>query len=67
MVNGGGARPDAVGCRLERRGGDLRVHLDVPVAVGPGVEQALAVRVLDAVRAGTGTAATVDVSIHGPG
>jgi len=39
----------------------------VPTAAGPGVEQALAIRVLDAVRAGTLTAGTVDVSIDGPG
>ena len=66
ILTGVGAGPDDVGCRLEPRAGDLQVHLDLPVVVGAGVEQALAVRVLDAVRAGTRTAGTVDVSIHGP-
>jgi hypothetical protein len=67
IVKGIGARPDAVDCRLEQRGGGLRVHLDLPVVVGPGVEQAIAVRVLDAVRAGDRTVGSVDVSVHGPG
>jgi len=66
IVRGIGARPGAVDCRLEQRGGGLRVHLDLPVVVGPGVEQAIAVRVLDAVRAGDRTVGSVDVSVHGP-
>jgi hypothetical protein len=67
IVEGIGARPDAVECRLEHRGGGLRVHLDLPVDVGTGVEQAIAVRVLDAIRAGDRTVGAVDVSVHGPG
>jgi hypothetical protein len=39
----------------------------VASAAGPGVEQALAVRALDAVRDGGRTAGSVDVSVHAPG
>jgi hypothetical protein len=67
ILAGMGAGPDAVGCRLERRAGGLRVHLDLPEAACPGVEQALAVRALDAVREDGRTTGPVDVSVHAPG
>ena len=45
----------------------LRVHFDLPVAVAPAVKQALAVRVLDAVRRAGRTYGPVEVAVHAPG
>ena len=56
--------PEAVSVRFEADRGALDVHLDLPVVVRRSVEQALAVRVLDALR-GTGrTFGRVDVHVH---
>jgi hypothetical protein len=56
--------PDDVRCHIDHDGDRLDVHLALPVAVTRGLEQALAVRVLDAVR-GTGrTFGAVDVHVH---
>ena len=42
----------------------LDVHLELPTTVTRGLEQALAVRVLDAVRSDARTYGKVDVHIH---
>jgi hypothetical protein len=59
-----GIRPDAVSTNIERLGHSLVVHLDVPNGVERRLEQALAVRVLDAVRAETRTRGHVGVQVH---
>jgi hypothetical protein len=53
-------------CRIEPETTRLRVHFDLPVAVAPAVKQALAVRVLDAVRRAGRTYGPVEVSVHAP-
>jgi hypothetical protein len=53
-------------CRLVPDGRQLTVHFDLPVAVSPAVEQALAVRVLDAVRGAGRTYGPVAVSVDTP-
>jgi hypothetical protein len=55
---------ERVRCRIEATGHRLDVHLDLPVAVTRGMEQALAVRVLDAVRSSGRTFGNVDVHVH---
>jgi len=55
--------PKEVTCRFVRDGQRLIVHLDGP-PVGRGVEQAIAVRVLDAVWRSGRTYGDVDVSYH---
>ncbi len=57
--------PCDLSCRIEPRGSALHVRFDLPMAVGPGVRQALAVRVLDAVRGGRQTYGQVSVSVNG--
>jgi hypothetical protein len=54
-------QPGPLGCALERHGRGLRVELSGP-PVGKDVEHALAVRVMDAVRAEGRAFATVDVT-----
>jgi hypothetical protein len=57
--------PDEVACRIETDGSVRRVHLDFPGPVDRGLEHALAVRVLDAMRSSGGpTYGTVDVLVH---
>lgn len=56
--------PSAIRCRLERNGPSLDVHLYLPATAAKGVEQALAVRVLDAVRSVGQTFGNVDVHVH---
>jgi len=57
--------PDDVRCRIDDNESSLRIHLDLPGSVGRGLEHALAVRVLDAIRAvGGRTYGTVDVQVH---
>ena len=58
--------PATVGCRIESDVNRLDVHLQLPIAVSRGVEQALAVRVLDAVRDTGRTFGKVDVHVHAP-
>jgi hypothetical protein len=58
-------RPDQVSCQLESDGASLRVHLEVPAAVDRHTEQAMAVRVLDAVRAAPRTYGEVNVTVVG--
>jgi hypothetical protein len=53
-------------CRIEPEMTRLHVQFDLPVAVAPAVKQALAVRVLDAVRGAGRTYGPVEVSVHHP-
>ena len=62
-----GFDPGTVQTRFESTGTSLAVHLDMPVPVSRAASQALAVRVLDAVRSMGRTAGAVDVFVHGPG
>jgi hypothetical protein len=59
--------PHEVACRVEHDAASLHVRFDLPLAVGPSIEQALAVRVLDAVRTVGRTYGAVGVSVHGQG
>ena len=59
-----GIDPALVGCDVDPTALALRVHLDLPVAVDTGLEQALGVRVLDAVRASGRTYGQVHVQVH---
>ena len=51
-------------CRVEPTGNDLQVDLYVPVPLDRRMQQALAVRVLDAVHASGRTYGQVDVNVH---
>ena len=59
-----GIDPKAVTCTFDVTGTSLDVHLSLPGAVSHGIEQGLAVRVLDAVRADGRTFGRVDVHVH---
>lgn len=61
LLAAAGVDPDAVSCTFERHWPRLHVVLTGP-PVTPGLEQSLAVRVLDAVRAADRTYGQVDVS-----
>ena len=63
---GAGITAGEAECRLEPDATQLRVRFDLPSAVAPAVKQALAVRVLDAVRGGQRTYGPVQVTVHGP-
>jgi len=67
LLTSGAIDRDRVQCRIEETGHRLDVHLDLPTAVTRGMEQALAVRVLDAVRSSGRTFGNVDVHVHRPG
>lgn len=56
--------PSEISCSFEETAMSLDVHLELPTAVARGVEQALAVRVLDAVRADGRTYGRVDVHVR---
>jgi hypothetical protein len=58
--------PTAVTCSFETAGSALDVHLTVPTVVTHGMEQSLAVRVLDAVRASGRRFGRIDVHVHAP-
>jgi hypothetical protein len=66
VAAGAGITASAVSCHIDRDGSSLAVHLDLPCAVNRGVEQALAVRVLDAVHSLGHTVGNVDVHVHHP-
>ena len=66
LLHGAGINGRPVRCELHPRAGRLVVRFDLPMAVSPAVKQALAVRVLDAVRGAGRTYGPVDVSVHGP-
>jgi len=61
LLTAAGVDPAAVACTFEPRGSRLHVILTSP-AITPALEQSLAVRVLDAVRAADRTYGQVDVS-----
>lgn len=68
LLHAAGLDPSEVGCDVQPAGSALDVHLDVPVAIDSSLEQALGVRVLDAVRSGgRGTYPQVHVQVHHPG
>jgi len=59
-----GTSANEVTCRIEPTGHDLQVDLYAPVPLDPRMQQALAVRVLDAVHASGRTYGQVDVNVH---
>jgi hypothetical protein len=67
LLAAAGVDPALVGCDVEPDAFALNVHLDVPVVVDTALEQALGVRVLDAVRASGRTYGQVHVQVHHPG
>jgi hypothetical protein len=58
-----GIAADRAACRLEPEATSLNVRFDLPVSVSPAVRQALAVRVLDAVRGSGRTYGPVQVAV----
>jgi hypothetical protein len=62
-----GIATDRTVCRLEPEATRLEVSFDLPVTVTPAVRQALAVRVLDAVRTSGRTYGPVRVSVSAEG
>jgi hypothetical protein len=62
-----GLRSDDVVCDVESVGHLLTVHIDVFTEVEPRLEQAIAVRVLDAVRDSRRTHGQVSVQVHAIG
>jgi hypothetical protein len=64
VLAGAGIAADPAQCRLTSERGQLAVHFDLPTSVSPAVEQALAVRVLDAVRCEGQTYGPVRVTVH---
>jgi hypothetical protein len=64
-IRAAGMDPVDVGCRLERQGPTLNVHIDLPGQIDLATQQAVGVRVLDAVRSSsTETYGHVDVHVH---
>ncbi len=63
-LDAAGIPADAVSTAVVRHGNSLVVHVEVPNGVERRLEQALAVRVLDAVRANGRTTGHVDVQVH---
>jgi len=59
-----GTSANEVTCRIEPVGADLEIDLYVPVPVDRRLQQALAVRVLDAVHASGRTYGHIDVNVH---
>jgi hypothetical protein len=54
-------------CRIQHEATGLRVQFTLPKPVSPAVKQALAVRVVDAVRSAGHTYGPARVSVHVPG
>lgn len=67
MLRAAGISPDLVTCRIAPEAAALRVWLHVGAQIDRRMEQALAVRVLDAVRAAGRTYGQVDVEVVGTG
>lgn len=66
VLSGAGIAADRTMCRIEPATTRLDVRFDLPAAVTPATKQALAVRVLDAVRGAGRTYGPVQVSVHDP-
>jgi hypothetical protein len=64
VLSGAGIATNRAVCRLEPATTQLDVRFYLPVAVSPATKQALAVRVLDAVRGAGRTFGPVHVSVH---
>jgi hypothetical protein len=64
VLVGAGMLASEVGCRIEPAASRLHVTFDLPAAATPSVKQALAVRVLDAMRGAGRTYGPVEVSVH---
>lgn len=65
LVSAAGMEPSDVRCDVVHDGRGLHVHVTLPTAVARAVQQAIGVRVLDAVReASTSTVGNVDVFVH---
>jgi hypothetical protein len=62
-----GTNPGAATCLIEHRGQGIDVHLEVSEPLTNRVRQAVAVRVLDAVRSGGTTYGDVEVHVHTQG
>jgi hypothetical protein len=58
--------PASTTCWFDETATSLDVHLELPASVSKGIEEALAVRALDGVRARGRTYAHLDVHIHTP-
>jgi hypothetical protein len=67
ILFGAGIPASRTVCRIEPDATRLRVRFEVPGAVTPAVKQALAVRVLDAVRCVGRTYGPVEISVHDAG
>lgn len=65
LVSSVGTTAKETTCRIEPIGFDLQVDLHVPVPLDRRVQQALAVRILDAVHASGRTYGQVDINVHG--
>jgi hypothetical protein len=61
-----GIRTRQAGCRIQHEATALRVQFTLPIPVSAAVKQALAVRVLDAVRSAGRTYGPAKVSVHAP-
>jgi hypothetical protein len=64
VIAAAGVSPENVVCDVTWQDDALVVHVTVPVAVEPNLEQAIAVRVLDAVRTSGRTFGQVGVQVH---
>jgi hypothetical protein len=63
LLGAAGIAASAVDCTIDGGPVELVIHLDLPAPVGQGVEHALAVRVLDAVRSTGHTYGRINVSV----
>jgi len=64
LVRSAGGDPAAIGCRIGTTWPALQVEIEVPYPFDHGQREALAVRALDAVRAGRRSFAKVNVHVH---
>lgn len=65
LVRTWGGDPGAVECRIHTVWPSLQVEVGVPVRINQGQQEAVAVRALDAVRAGRRSFGKVNVQVHG--
>lgn len=66
LLESAGIDPSLVRCRSDRHGSRVVIRLDTDVAISPSLRQALGVRVLDAVRSGSGETVGAVVVEIGP-